>query len=239
MNNIILTCYLTQRDDPQAKWDPRPQRWAPDRDEIVKEWIESIRRLNLDGYIFHDGLSEEFIDKWEDDSDRVIFIGPVQWTTEWGPDEERFAIYRNFLAEHHKSFDYALLTDVSDVQFHADPFMVITDPINLYIGSEPHLIGHSIVGDWMKAAYGKVDFADRPTLNPGIVGGHVETLLSFLNRWLKEMTKAVKPAPLPIDIAAFNRLIYREKIPYITGQPLHTRFKKCEGPESGAAIRHK
>jgi hypothetical protein len=60
-----------------------------------------------------------------------------------------------------------------------------------------------------------------------------------MNRWLEEMEAAIKPTPLPIDITSFNRLIYREKIPYSTGYPLHTKFKKYEGPESGAAIKHK
>ncbi len=239
MSNVILTCYLTQRDDPQSVWDPRPKRWATDSDDKVKDWIQSIRRLNLDGIIFHDGLSKEFIERWEGASDRVNFIGPLQWTTEWGPDEERFMIYRNFMALHHRSLDIVLTTDISDVILLSNPFEVMTDPTKIYIGSEPHLIGHSIVGDWMKAAFGKAYYADRPTLNPGIIGGQVDTLLAFLDCLLAEMDQAVKPAPLPIDIAAFNRLIYREKIPYVTGHPLHTRFKRYEGAESGAAIRHK
>jgi hypothetical protein len=237
VNNIILSVYLTQRDDPQSKWDPRPARWKPDSDSVVRGWIQSVRRLNLDGFIFHDGLSEEFIDRWEGESDRVVFIGPVEWKTNWSSLEERVVIYRDFLLEHRRSFDFVLTTDLFDVEFLADPFKVMTDPTQIYVGSEPHLIGHSIVGDWMRAAYGQVYFADRPTLNCGIVGGQADRLLLFLERWLEEMNQTVKPAPLPIDMTAFNRLIYREKIPYVTGQPLHTNFKKYEN--AGAAIRHK
>jgi hypothetical protein len=235
MNNIILTSYLTQRDDPQSKWDPRPARWPQNSDGVVRAWIESVRRLNLNAVIFHDGLSEEFTGRWE--SDCVTFIGPVQWKTVWTPLEERVVIYRDFLTEW--QFDYILTADLFDVEFHSDPFDVINDPTQLYIGSEPTLIGHSIVGDWMRATYGQAYYADRPTLNCGIVGGHSDLLVGFLSRWLDEMSQAVKPIVLPFDMASFNRLIYREKIPYVTGHPLHTRFRQNEGPESGAAIRHK
>jgi len=56
--------------------------------------------------------------------------------------------------------------------------------------------------------------------------------------WLSEMYVAGVPKP-PHDIVAFNRVMYRENIPCLTGKPVHTVFRWYEGPESGCCIRHK
>ena len=66
-----------------------------------------------------------------------------------------------------------------------------------------------------------------------------EVLIAFFRRWLEEMAAAIQPTPPPHDIVAFNRLIYRENIPFVTGHPLHTKFQAEEPASSGAAIKHK
>jgi hypothetical protein len=91
----------------------------------------------------------------------------------------------------------------------------------------------------MMQTYGEVTDPDKKLLNPGICGGSRAAMLAFLDQWLDEMGRAVQPTPPPHDIVAFNRLIYREKIPLFTGFPLHTRFRANEGPGSMAYIRHK
>jgi len=127
------------------------------------------------------------------------------------------------------------------VEFFRDPFPLMGDPAMLYIGSEHWLNSNQ---PWMvkrmMETYGEVTDPDKQLLNPGIVGGTYARMLTFLDQWLEEMGKAIQPGPPPPhDIVAFNRLIYREKIPFVTGAPLHTRFRHNEGPESECAIRHK
>ena len=227
--NIALTCYLTNRIDPQ-----RHVRWKTDDDAAVATWIRSLTRCGLRGVIFHDNLSEGFCERWA--SDNVAFQ-QVQWRTLWSAAEERVRIYRDWLRDN--PCEWVLTTDLSDVEFYQNPFPLINDPAVLYIGSEPALIGRTILKKWMLRAYGEVLFGDRPVLNPGIVGGHGKTLLAFLNQWLDEMERAIQPTPPPHDIVAFNRLVYRENIPFVTGHPLHTVFRLNESSDKGAAIRHK
>lgn len=235
MSNIVMSIYLTGRDDPQARWDPRPKRLSPNSLDVIENWERSLINVNANGVVFHDGLDDRFTmavgSRW------LSFL-PAEYRTPWGPCEERVRIYRDFLVA--VPFDWALMTDLSDVEFYKDPFVFMTDPGRLYIGSETETIGKSIVARWMKENYDEVTAPDKPILNPGIVGGHRNIILPFLVDWLEEMYKIPDAkVALPIDLAAFNRVLYRGGYPYVTGHPWHTTFRKYEGPESGAYVRHK
>jgi len=228
-NDIVLSCYLIGKDDPQ-----RRLRWPADNDATVATWIRSLHSVGLRGVIFHDGLSPEFCHKW--DGFRVEFR-MIEWVTPWTAAEERVAIYRAAIASE-PDWDRILMTDLSDVEFHFDPFPLMADRSKLYVGSEVELLGATILRLWSKAAYGEIKFPDRPVLNCGIVGGHRAPIMHLLNVWMAEMALAGVPPP-PHDIVAFNRVMYGLALPYFTGGPLHTAFRKNQGPESGCCIRHK
>ena len=230
MHNVVLTVYLTDRPDPQ-----RNITWKPDDSKVVSTWIKSLTRCGLRGIIFHDNLSPEFTEDW---ASANVSFEQVHWHTPWTAAEERIRIYRDWLRDN--QCEFALTTDLSDVEFYYDPFRIIRDQGTLYIGSESLLIGNTkIMCQWMERTYGKVTDEEKPILNPGIVGGQRDTMFSFLSRWLDEMGRAITPTPPPHDITAFNRLVYRENVHYVTGHPLHTVFRKNQNANSGAAIRHK
>ena len=152
MNSIILSTYLTQKPDPQAPLCPdRPKYWAKDDDNVVRGWIESVKRLHLNGMIFHDSLSEAFCERWGGDG---VSLRNVVWNAAWNATEHRFAIYHFYLTV--AKYEYVLLTDLSDVSIHADPFPLMTDPNAIYIGSEPWCIAGTCVETWMRDAYGEV-----------------------------------------------------------------------------------
>jgi hypothetical protein len=188
----------------------------------------------MKGIIFHDGLSVDFCEDWGG----AVQFKMVSWQTPWTAAEERVRIYRDWLQGN--SYDKVLTTDLPDVQFFTNPFPLMDNPDMLYIGSEPKLIGNS---KWlmrrMLETYGEVTDTDKPILNPGIVGGSRERMLTFLDQWLDEMGRVIKPTSPPHDICAFNRVIYREHIPFVTGYPLHTVFRSNQSADCGAAIRHK
>ena len=228
--NVALSTYLCQRPDPQ-----RRAFWKPDDSAVVEKWIKSVEKLGLNGIIFYDSLSEQFVEDWA--GPNVVFR-QVAWHTPWTAAEERVRIYRDWLRDN--SCDRVLTTDLSDLEFYYDPFPLMGDPDMLYIGSEPILIGDS---KWLKQrmmeTYGEVTDADKPIRNPGIVGGSRKRMLIFLDQWLAEMEKAIKPVSPPHDIVSFNRLIYRDHIAFVTGHPLHTVFRSKQPADCGAAIRHK
>jgi hypothetical protein len=228
-DNIVLACYLTRRPDPQ-----RGTLWPADDDATVQTWIESVHVCRLRGIIFHDDLSEAFIARWEDEAVR---FERVEWGTAGSALEERFRIYRDWLQG--REVERVMTTDLSDAEYLKNPFRLINDPNRIYIGSELNHIGNTCIAEWSRRAYGSVLYPDRVLLNPGILGGHRATLIGFLNRLLQELEQVLRRTAPPVDMAVLNRLIYRERIPFVTGQPLHTIFRRNEGLLSGAAIRHK
>ena len=229
MNHAVLSCYLTQRPDPQ-----RGITWAKDDDAIVHDWIQSVKRVGLRGVILHDTLSESFCERWAGDG---VSFEEITWHTPWTAAEERVYAYREWIADNKP--DWVMTTDISDVEFYRDPFLIMTDPNLLYIGIEQGIIANTCVAKWMMDAYGEVTTPLSPILNPGICGGSYATMYSFLSLWYCELWKAKQPTPPPHDICGFNRVIYREKLPFGPSFPLHTRFRANEGPDSGCAIKHK
>lgn len=229
--NIVLSVYLTGRQDPQ-----RSVFWKPDQDVVIRDWATSLEKCGLRGLVFHDHLSPEFCEKWASAS---LGFQQVQWRTAWTAAEERVRIYADWLRDNTTDIDIVLATDLSDVVFYGDPFPIIADANMLCIGSEPWPIGKTCIKDWMLRTYGEITTPDKPVLNPGIIGGKAGVVLNVLDRWNDEMMAVPTPFTPPHDIIAFNRLLYREPITFFTGHPLHTEFRKNEPAECGAAIKHK
>ncbi len=237
MNTICLSSYLIKKPDPQApEVRGRPKFWPTDSDKIVKNWIESLRRLNLRGVIFYDDLSTDFIAKWADDNIQFQY---VEWDNAvWKANEERFNIYHKWLTEH-TDIDIAMTTDLSDVEFFKNPFELMLDYQKLYIGIETWTASiKNCVGRRMLNNFGEITNTDKMILNPGILGGNRVLLIEFLDKLIKEMKLGKLGSP-GLNLVAFNRIIYRENLPFIAGPPLHTKFKAYESIDSGCYIRHK
>jgi len=226
--NVVLSSYLIKKPDPQ-----RNVFWKPNDSDVVKTWIGSVEKFGLNAVIFHDELSSEFCEDWAG----AVRFKQVMWSAPWSATEERFQIYMDWIIQN--ECDLVLTTDISDVEFYLDPFPLMDDPDKIYIGVETWKAStNNCVGRWMKAAFGEVTDTDKMILNPGILGGHRETLIGFLGRLIDEM-RLGRPGSVGLDLVAFNRLIYRDHVPFVAGPPLHTKFMSYESPPCGAAIRHK
>ena len=239
MKSICLSCYLTERKDPQ-----RGKFWEPNNSAVVKGWIESVERLGLTGLIFHDNLSDQFIEDW---ASANVQFKKIAWKTPWTAAEERVRIYFDWLREN-PEYVKIMTTDLSDVEFYRDPFPLMSDPDELYLMIEGWSIGRSCLKTWMRSNYGEVLYSDELICNPGVLGGARNMMLSFLERWLNEMSLRPLKSPSPpgqlpdwspCDIVCYNVLIRRERIPFTSGPPLHTRFWAEEPFSCGAAVRHK
>jgi hypothetical protein len=227
LNDVVLSSYLTKRVDAQ-----RGNYWNLNDDFVVEGWIKSLIKLGLHGIIFHDGLSLDFIHKWEP----IEFIF-IEWRTKFTPCEERFEQYAQFLAGR-TDITRILMTDIQDVEFFQNPFTLMIDSNTIYCGSELDMIGNNgWIMNQMFDSYGEITTPDKQLLNTGILGGHRDIVCSLLENLNAEITRGVgNPYH---DMPAFNRVIYQKNYKYETGFPLHTRFKEFESSLSGASIRHK
>ena len=264
VTSLAVAPYYSRRPDPQ-----RGEPWPADSDEIVRPWIESLRRCGMQGLILDDGCSEEFCERWAEGKWLLGFQRIDQG--EHSCNDDRFAHYLD-LIEECEGTDWWLFTDLADVEFHRNPFEFMADAGAIYLGSEHSTLKEN---NWIRAhflaAYGK-DILDRldpdaRVLNAGIIGGHryvvgtfVEAMVEAIDRChelTREWLPRVEMAEQPVGVRSWIRRLLpvwerdgvhadapclqavAPRFNCVTGHPLHTRFRANEGPESGACIRHK
>jgi acyl-coenzyme A synthetase/AMP-(fatty) acid ligase len=73
-NNVIFTTYFCRKLDPIRKVH------APCNDfSYIAPWYTSMQELGLYGVIFHDGMSREFIERYQTEKIRFEYIDPREF----------------------------------------------------------------------------------------------------------------------------------------------------------------
>lgn len=229
MNNVILTSYFTTKPDPQ-----RGTQWNPNDFKLISGWIDTLNALGLRGIIFHD----------EPIGDCHGLIECRQYTLRsylWSVNDERFLCWLEYL-ENHPEIDNVFFTDLFDVTFNRDPFDLITNDYDLYVGCGagfPKKIGaNKWLCNKMLSAYGQVYHAEQCTVNAGVIGGTRENIMALAAYMVDEFRRLNSPDN--INMAVFNRAVYDlfGSARVLIGPPVTSLFKKYE--QSGDfAIRHK
>ncbi len=138
----------------------------------------------------------------------------------------RFKAWLDWLKKYREYCDVVWLLDSTDTEVFELPEI---ERGWLYVGSE------GMLPNWLAKQMRQVPKAST-MLNCGIIIAHVDTLIPFL----EDMCNYMKGANDIRDMGAINQILLNEKKHrFVTGYPLHTQFKKYEGRESGAFIRHK
>jgi hypothetical protein len=220
----LVVSYLNFHPDPQAG------RGVPSNSmPYLNPWYNTTRSLGLPAIVLHDNLSEKFIEAHQTDRIRFLEVTPGPYS----PNDYRWCLYNMLIQECCSDVDYVLFTDCSDVSVRKDPFEIINDPQQLYIGSEACKIRDS---GWIQGRFAEcnnaeisevaVQIGDELLLNCGIVGGHVKTMQFFM-KWVSSMYRRVNPGPrLYLDMPVINFVAYKYfKDHIVTGAPLLNRFK--------------
>ncbi|MDG4714323.1 hypothetical protein [Winogradskyella marincola] len=179
--SVVCTTYFSSKKDPQRKL-------KIDSDDIsyIAPWYNSMVKLKLEGIVFYDHLSNDFIQKYK--TDHISFVKCQLGN--YSLNDERFIIYYMFFLKH--KADQILLTDGNDVVINKSPFECIDNKKKSTIfvgrGSENKLI-HS---NWNLDSINRLkeglneelpnNFYDTAIYNAGIIGGHYTTLLYFLRQ---------------------------------------------------------
>jgi hypothetical protein len=229
--NYIATTYLTTAVDSQ-----RNTTKLIDDDKYIINWYVSIVKNGLNGIILHDGLSQEFMDRYN----KVDFL-------QVDPIPEGAQLYDYRWAAYLKCFekyeiDNIFFTDVSDVTVQKNPF---TDPFyqkdKLYcgdvqtyhstLGEEPWIAISLLNKDLIKLpGFVKTMKSNKLILNCGTFGGSMPLIYTFLKIMNLYMT-FVKFRPLDIvgDITLFNYIMYRYfSKQFYCGYPVNSVFRKYE-----------
>ncbi len=226
--NIILTSYFISKTDFQ-----RGIRQEKDNYEYIVHWYTSIIRLKMNGIIFYDNLSDSFIKKYQNKYIKFIKIklGDLSLYV------ERFIIYYDYLKKN--KYDNIFMTDISDVWFKKDPFKLINDKYDLYVGSE---LCKNNMSKWMIKGFNTIyggmseEVKNKIILNAGIIGGRYIAVLKLLDLFIQELKKLEedkremikKGIDITFDMIALNKIIYSNyKINRIySSKKLHSPYKK-------------
>ncbi|MEI6764173.1 MAG: hypothetical protein WCM76_00945 [Bacteroidota bacterium] len=257
LEEVVFACYFTKRIDPQSGI----LRSIPDIN-YISPWYKSIKKLEINGIIIHDGIDEDFIKQYE--TDKIQFR---KYTAgKYAIFDERWMLYYLFISK--TNIRRAFCTDISDVYITADPFVQFNKDEVFYIGRDnANKIRQS---GWMLAEidiYMKnsgftppASFYFQPLYNVGIAGGSRKIMLFFLSKVIEyilltetERYKEMTIFNLVIHKYFYPKLKYSDKEPVFTdpendqaasnahlfsGFPLNSAFKKFDN-DSKAVFIHK
>ncbi len=240
--NVIFTSYFTSENDPQRGKPKRPNQFS-----YLKDWYNSVVRLNMRAIVFHDGLNPQFQHKLTQHYSGISFVH-VPSLNDRSTNDARFYSYLNYL-EQHPEIHSVILTDISDVQFQKDPFELM-DLLGkwLYVGTDIDIFPTMHTMPWIHERLNNC-FSHSPQLmeeimdmdtvyNAGVIGGSRELMLSALTRIVGYLD--ISPPELNCNMPAVNAALHRHFFDDIfTGYPLTSRFLRRQETPKGVYILHK
>jgi len=206
----------------------------------MKNWYESIVKLDINACIFHNELSEDFIAKYK--KDNIIF---QKWNKAHRPsyNDERFYAYLDFI-DSHKNIDRIFCTDLYDVIFYKNPFQLM-DTLKDYqilCGAEQITRYNS---KWMTRKCKEMNYpvsrdgfsTSSFLYNAGIIGGKRENIRHLFKDMIGDFSK-IDPK-FNANMPVYNHCLEKQKdINIFSGFPLHNIFNSNKVTE-GLYIKHK
>ena len=227
--NLILSNYFTSKPDPQ-----RGHYWKKDDFSIMETWYNSVMKHNLNAIVFHDGLSDEFIQKYGNDN--VMFVRS-NIITGLSSNDERFISFEQYIKCCEVN-DRIIITDISDVEFLKNPFEYITGLNLLYFGSNDTWGEKPKVFKRYTNSCFDDSFLDKPILHAGTFGGYVYSLRAFLKTVVEFLD--VPYGDYNINLGVINAVAYLYfKHRIVHGHPFTTQLKKYDYNNKECYIRHK
>lgn len=247
MSSVILTSYFSKKIHPNHPNDnhvvgrEKDGRVTQNSIKYIEPWYYSIRDLNIEGRVFYDNLSEEFVEKYQ--TDKIRFI-EVQ-TSEYSNNDWRFFCYKQFLEEN--KFDYVFLSDSSDVKVVKDPsnlvestdydFYACKDSIKL--NKFPYLSFHKEAG-WENFVSIAIEHHALDLINMGVIGGRYKKILDFLHKFYQIRVDLGNPdfnANMWVGQYIFRSLLKDERL--MIGEPFTSEFKKYQDDRKDVYFIHK
>lgn len=237
MNSVVLTSYFSVKkhpNDPNDTWviGRRADGRVSQNDfNYIEPWYNSVNKLSLEGRIFYDNLSDEFLERYTTDKIKFIKVSPSDYSNnDW-----RFFCYRNFLEEN--KFDSVFLTDGSDVTVVQDPSRIISSfpDIDLFVCKDsimlnefPYLQLHE-KAEWGDYVWFSIMASRCELINMGVIGGNYDNIMSFLHQFCETRIRLGEPefnSDMWVGQYVFRKLLSDKNI--MIGEPFTSVFKGYE-----------
>ena len=234
--NVIMTTYFCKKKDPQ-----RNKKANSNDINYIKPWYNSMKKLGLNGIIFHDGLGKEFIKKYQTNKIKFEYINTNNF--KYSLNDLRFFVYYDYILNN-KNIENVFMTDGNDVKVVSSPFNKFD---KICVGSEESQINKN---QWIqdkinsfndnKKLYFKNDNNGK-VYNAGILGGNRKNVLFFLEKMINIFKNIdEKNINKNNNMIVFNYIIYiflNQNV--ITGEKLHSKYRKFENNRKDICFIHK
>lgn len=204
----------------------------------IQIWYDSLLQVGCNGIIFHDNLSDWFIEKWT--CPQVKFV-KYELSTDRSLNDERYYCYLQYLKDN-EHIKRVMLLDLFDVEFFSNPFELFDDSkYDFYCGGDTGEYNDKMNREKMIATFGQPYYETEIKLHAGTCGGNrveLERLLVTMTKTFDDLTN--KGNLDNVNMAVFNKCVYDlfDKDRIMWGNPLNSRFKAYEA-SGNFAIRHK
>jgi hypothetical protein len=251
MSSVILTSYFSKKTHPNHPNDnhvvgrEKDGRVTQNSFAYIKPWYESVKSLSLKGIIFHDGLTNDFVEKYS--TDEIKFIHVDSQSQSHSNLDYRWFCYRDFLSKN--KFESVFISDCSDVSVVKDP----SEILKKYSNYDFFLCKDSI--PFNKFPYFDIHkkynwpcFLDLllkknslDLINMGVVGGSYENIIDFLDKYyetrLSMEDKSFHQADMWVGNYIFRILLKNKNL--LIGKPFTSEFKKYQNDRKDVYFIHK
>ena len=251
MNGVILSSYFTKKKHPNHELDNhvigRNNLGFVDNDQFsyIKNWYNSITKLKLNGVIFHDNLSEAFVNKHQ--SEYIKFERVEE--SNWSNNDYRFYCFRDYLKD--KEYDWVFHADVSDVVTVKDPskllldykdhqFFACQDTCKTQSDAFNYIGIHKSLG-WDNLFLFVLNAQNWDLINMGVVGGSGADMKEFYETFCEIRNQTGNPeANINMYLCQYLlRAIFRDKKKTLIGEPVTSKYKAYENNRKDVYFIHK
>ncbi len=211
IENALFSCYFIKKENPQTGEVQGKAKF-----EYIKNWYESVKKLNIHAIIIHDGIDEQFINEYETEKIKFRRFYPGNHPII----DERWIIFYMFLMR--TNIKKAFFTDIGDVVVTRSPFDLISEKNQFFIGRDN--ANKIRLSGWILEEIEKFknetqvklpkSFYFQPLYNVGIVGGNRDTMLFVLAKVIEYILQSEESTYKEMTI--FNVVIHKYFFPYLT-----------------------
>ena len=246
---VILTSYFSKKKHPNAPNDAHVVGRTADgtvaSNEIsyIKPWYESVKKLEIKGVVFHDALTDKFVEEYSTDYISFKKVGDFEYSN----NDYRFFCFDQYLRDN-DSFDYVFHADASDVTVVKNPTELIESHDGVdYFACQDSIKLHEFNYMWAHEKYGFEDrvkfllnYSTWDLINMGVIGGRYQDMQNFYRRF-REVRESMGDPDFNSDMWLCQYLLrsqFQHKN-FIMGEPVCSEFKKFQNDREDVYFIHK
>ncbi len=251
MSSVILTSYFSKKKHPNSPRDKhvigREEDGVVTQNDIkyIEPWYNSVRNLNIEGRVFYDNLSEEFVEEYQ--TDKIKFIYSDSCSQNYSNLDYRWFCYRDFLKDN--KLDSVFISDCSDVSVAKNPSQVFEDhsSYDYFLCKDstpfyrfPYFDVHKRYGwpHYLELLLKKNSF---DLINMGVVGGLYNNIIDFLDKYYDTRVamedESFEQADMWLGQYIFRVLLGDKSL--LIGEPFTSEFKKYQNDREDVYFIHK